>query len=208
MDKGGGENNPIDLNALRKQLSQKAREANPASREPVTLNPLALQVANQLRGNSHSPNIVIGQLRLFEFVILTLIGIVINMLETPQEFSSQIVLIAICIWNGAISSMLLLVTDCYQLPLLRRPVQTIPRVLGSLLAAFALTIVTMMMLLPQTVYSWQTLGVWFAVSAVFILIERIIVGLAIRHWGRNGVMERRAVIVEWRTSGEGCDPLS
>ncbi|NTF07218.1 undecaprenyl-phosphate glucose phosphotransferase [Agrobacterium rubi] len=195
MDKGGGENNPIDLNALRKQLSQKAREANPASREPVTLNPLALQVANQLRGNSHSPNIVIGQLRLFEFVILTLIGIVINVLETPQEFSSQIVLIAICIWNGAISSMLLLVTDCYQLPLLRRPVQTIPRVLSSLLAAFALTIVTMMMLLPQKVYSWQTLGIWFAVSAVFILIERIIVGLAIRHWGRNGVMERRAVIV-------------
>jgi len=50
-----------DLDVVRLQLSQKmAGDGN-----KPTLNPLARQVANQLRDTSHSPNMVIGQLRLF-----------------------------------------------------------------------------------------------------------------------------------------------
>ncbi|WP_320201985.1 undecaprenyl-phosphate glucose phosphotransferase [Agrobacterium sp. rho-13.3] len=191
MSKAGGDRDPIDLDALRKQLARKDTDAAPQKREPVTLNPLARQVANQLRGTSHSPNIVIGQLRLFEFVVLTVIGILISALAVPDAFMSRIALLAICVWNGAFCSILLQLTDSYQLPSLRRPLDTLPRIQGSLLASFVLTSV----FLPTGSYTWQTLGLWYGISAVFLLLERIIVGLAIRHWGRNGVMERRAVIV-------------
>ncbi|MET0172802.1 MAG: undecaprenyl-phosphate glucose phosphotransferase [Agrobacterium vaccinii] len=195
MSKAGGDSTPIDLDALRKKLARNADGGNAKQREPVTLNPLALQVANQLRATSHSPNIVIGQLRLFDFVILTVIGILINALEAPEAFGSRVALIAICVWNGVFCSILLQTADAYQLPLLRRAMQTMPRIQASLLASFALTILLTAALLPAEHYSWQMLGLWYGASAVFLLVERIIVGLMIRHWGRNGVMERRAVIV-------------
>lgn len=195
MSEVGGENNPIDLDALRKKLARGINDSSAKTREPVTLNPLALQVANQLRATSHSPNIVIGQLRLFDFVMLTILGIFINALEIPEAFGSRITLIAICVWNGVFCSILLQITDSYQLPSLRRAMGTMPRIQGSLLASFVLTILLTAALRPSDSYSWQTIGLWYAASATFLLVERIIVGLMIRHWGRNGVMERRAVIV-------------
>ncbi|MGG2477973.1 undecaprenyl-phosphate glucose phosphotransferase, partial [Rhizobium sp. BR5] len=46
--------------------------------ETVVLNPLARQIANQLRGGNHSPNMVIGQLRLLEFSMLAVIAAIVN----------------------------------------------------------------------------------------------------------------------------------
>ncbi|KQO76822.1 undecaprenyl-phosphate glucose phosphotransferase [Rhizobium sp. Leaf262] len=195
MSKVGGDNNPIDLDALRKKLARNVDDGGAKKRDPVTLNPLALQVANQLRATSHSPNIVIGQLRLLEFVILSVIGILVNALDAPEAFGSRVAMIAICIWNGIFCSILLQTADSYQLPSLRRAMETMPRIQASLLASFALTILLTTTLLPRNNDPWQTLGLWYGASAVFLLIERIVVGLMIRHWGRNGVMERRAVIV-------------
>lgn len=195
MSKIGGDNNPIDLDALRKRNARNVDDAQVLEREPVTLNPLALQVANQLRAVSHSPNIVIGQLRLFDFAVLTILGIITNALEAPEAFGSQIALVTICIWNSLCCTVLLQIADTYQLPLLRRSIATMPRVQATLLASFSLTILVTTTILPTEGYTWTTLWLWYGISAAFLLIERIIVGLMIRHWGRNGVMERRAVIV-------------
>lgn len=195
MSKAGRDSNPIDLDALRKKLARSTDDGSAKKREPVTLNPLAQQVANQLRTTSHSPNIVIGQLRLFDVVILAVLGILLNALEAPEAFGHRVALIAICVWNGAFCSILLQTADAYQLPMLRRAMQTMPRIQASLLASFAVTVLLTIALLPAGSYSWQTLWMWYGASAMFLLVERVIVGLMIRHWGRNGVMERRAVIV-------------
>ncbi|MGV1752528.1 undecaprenyl-phosphate glucose phosphotransferase [Agrobacterium sp. CG674] len=191
----GGENTPIDLDALRKKLTGNSQEAPAQERQQVQLNPVALQVANQLRAVSHSPNIVIGQLRLFDFAILTGLGIFITAFDAPATFGSQIALVSICIWNSLCCTILLQIADTYQLPMLRRSIGTMPRVQLALLASFLLTALVIIATLPAEDYTWQTLWLWYGTSAAFLLIERIIVGLMIRHWGRNGVMERRAVIV-------------
>lgn len=191
----GGENTPIDLDALRKKLTGSSQEAAAQERQQVQLNPVALQVANQLRAVSHSPNIVIGQLRLFDFAILTALGIFITAFDAPATFGSQIALVSICIWNSLCCTILLQIADTYQLPMLRRSIGTMPRVQLALLASFLLTALVIIATLSAEDYTWQTLWLWYGTSAAFLLIERIIVGLMIRHWGRNGVMERRAVIV-------------
>ncbi|WP_284758742.1 undecaprenyl-phosphate glucose phosphotransferase [Agrobacterium sp. fls2-241-TYG-188a] len=194
MSKAGGGSDPIDLNSLRKKLSRSTSEREDQAPQPVTLNPLARQVANQLRATSHSPNIVIGQLRLLEFAVLAVMGIVVNAIEVPDAITSKLALIGMCICNAVICATMLQLTDAYQLPNLRRALQTMARVQGALLASFALTCL-LTTLLPVGILSWKTFGIWYGASAVFLFIERIIVGLMIRHWGRNGVMERRAVIV-------------
>lgn len=195
MSNFGGQNTPIDLDALRKKLTGNGQEAAAQEHQQVQLNPVALQVANQLRAVSHSPNIVIGQLRLFDFAVLTALGIFITAFDAPATFGSQIALVSISIWNSLCCTILLQIADTYQLPMLRRAIATMPRVQIALLASFSLTALVIFATLPAEVYTWQTLWLWYGTSAAFLLIERIIVGLMMRHWGRNGVMERRAVIV-------------
>jgi len=77
MTKADKDRLQFDLASLRKQISE--QEANgPSTSEAVVLNPLARQIANQLRGGNHSPNMVIGQLRLLEFTMLVVIAAIIN----------------------------------------------------------------------------------------------------------------------------------
>lgn len=67
----------FDLATLRQQIS--GRDAGePSASESVVLNPLARQIANQLRAGNHSPNMVIGQLRLLEFSMLAIIAAIVN----------------------------------------------------------------------------------------------------------------------------------
>lgn len=194
MSMPGGGNEPIDLDSLRRKLSRKTSDQEENNPQNLKLNPLARQVANQLRATSHSPNIVIGQLRLFEFAALAVAGIVVNTVEIPDAITSRLAVIAICLWNAALCALLLQITDSYQLPNLRRAIHSMTRVQAALLASFALTCL-LATILPPNFFSWSTLGYWYAASAIFLAVERAVVGLMIRHWGRNGVMERRAVIV-------------
>ncbi len=196
MSDMGGEGHKFDLDALRKQVSEKPEGGESAQKgEKPTLNPLARQVANQLRSTSHSPDMVIGQLRLVEFVILTLISILVNGVEIPDALGSRIALASICVWSAGLCAMLLQITDTYQLPSLRRPVAMAGRIQGSFLASFIVTALLMLLFVPDAGYSWQGFATWYVTGAAFLFIERYVLGLAIRHWGRNGVMERRAVIV-------------
>ncbi len=180
-----------DLDVVRLQLSQKAA----GDGNKPTLNPLARQVANQLRDTSHSPNMVIGQLRLFEFIGLSIIALVLNGMEISGSWRVHLALVVTCLFNAGFTALLLQLTDTYQLPSLRRPLAMAARIVGSYVTACAVTAGAMYMLLREDGYSWAGFAWWVAAGSVFLLLERSVVGLAIRHWGRNGVMERRAVIV-------------
>jgi Undecaprenyl-phosphate glucose phosphotransferase len=196
MSNAEDDKDQFDLAALRKKVAEHSEAtAAGAKREPVILNPLARQVANQLRGGSHSPNMIIGQLRLIEFAVLTLIGAITHGMTTEGGIVGFVTVLLIGIWGAAFCAMLLQITDTYQLPSLRMPLAMTVRIQGSLLVAAAGTALLIGVFIPPSNYSWFGLGVWYGLSAMFLFIERQLVGLAIRHWGRNGVMERRAVIV-------------
>ncbi|NTJ42698.1 undecaprenyl-phosphate glucose phosphotransferase [Agrobacterium larrymoorei] len=196
MTDRGEDETRFNLDSLRRQVAETAEAGGPSQpKAPVELNPLAKQVANQLRGTSHSPDLVIGQLRLFEFIVLTVIAVAINGIELPDGLSSRVAIAALCIWSAGFCAMLLQVSDTYQLPSLRRPLAMMGRIQGSLLVSFVATVLLMVTFVPDDGFSWQGFISWYALSAGFLLIDRTLIGFAIRHWGRNGVMERRAVIV-------------
>lgn len=194
MSKADGGSDPIDLDRLRKKLARKTTDRDEQDPQAGVLNPLARQIANQLRATSHSPNIVIGQLRLFEFAAFAVTGIVINTAEIPGDMTSRLTVMALCLFNAALCAALLQITDSYQLPNLRRAIHTMTRVQAALAASFGLTCLLVTLFVSDLV-SWRIWAYWYAASAIFLAFERLFVGLMIRHWGRNGVMERRAVIV-------------
>ncbi|RWX75792.1 undecaprenyl-phosphate glucose phosphotransferase [Neorhizobium lilium] len=183
----------FDVDDLRRKVSE-VREREQQADAASELNPFARQIAEQFRAISRSPTILIGQFRVFEFGCLLIISLVMETLisgEAPGDFLSRLALLAT---GTALIVLLLQLVDTYQIPSLRAARRTAKRVLTAWTIGFVLTVASLY-LLAATSYPPVGLAIWFLIGAGFLFAERQLTALAIRHWARNGVMERRAVIV-------------
>ena len=69
------------------------------------------------------------------------------------------------------------------------------RVLASWMAAVAMTALVNLLFFTNDAHYRMVLAACFLLGAAYLFIERNLIGFAIRRWARNGVMERRAVII-------------
>jgi len=181
----------FDIEALRKQVSDIEARGNTGENKEThgTLNPYALQIAEQFRDGTHSPSIIIGQFRLFEFASQFVIGLFAFLIWPGDEsFASRAALAFII---AALAVVSLQISDTYSIPALRSRVRLLPRIFLSWAAAFLLTELFNDISWAKT----QLHLAWFSVAGLFLLGTRFLVAYGIRNWARNGVMERRAVIV-------------
>jgi Undecaprenyl-phosphate glucose phosphotransferase len=161
----------------------------------VKLNPMAEQVAHQFRADSMSPVMVSGVVRLVELAMLSVSGFIIYALYVgaggPMNWEYPAVLLC-----GAILMVLLLeMGDAYQVPSLRRPGSLTGRIIASWIGVFATLALTGFFLKISEEFSRVWFGSWFVCGLVLIFGFRFPLASFIRRWGRNGRMERRAVIV-------------
>ncbi|KRB50370.1 undecaprenyl-phosphate glucose phosphotransferase [Rhizobium sp. Root708] len=188
-------NDQFDLEALRRQVSDvnqrnTADDAHPA--EP--LNEYARQIAEQFAESTHSPVMLIGQLRLFEFLSQLAIALVTFLVwpAVDETFGGRAL-------SGAFASGLLILAlqtaDTYSIPALRSRIRLLPRILGVWMGVFLATAVGMLLVRNAGLADVDAYGLWFGMSALFLLASRFLVAYGIRNWVRNGIMERRAVIV-------------
>ncbi len=185
----------FDVDNLRRRVSEiRASEEKRDPEEPTVLNPLARQIAEQLRNDSTSPAMLIGQFRLFELAAMLAIGLLVGALMAPTNVSGFLARFAL-IATGATGTVLLLqLADAYQIPSLRGASRTARRVFVGWTIGFVLTAAVLHLAEVES-YSVAALLVWFAAGTGFLFLERQLTAFAIRNWARNGVMERRAVIV-------------
>ncbi|TAN11309.1 MAG: undecaprenyl-phosphate glucose phosphotransferase, partial [Rhizobiaceae bacterium] len=107
------------------------------------------------------------------------------------------------ILSGSFIAVLLMeFTDGYQIPALRAPLAYGGKLLLVLSATFALLALTGYLLKISANYSRVWFGMWFLSAFVTVLVLRLVMSRLIRRWARNGVMERRAVIVGGGTNAE------
>jgi Undecaprenyl-phosphate glucose phosphotransferase len=188
----------FDLDNIRKQVSElrtRAAEETTVPPQSGELNTYAQQIAEQFREGNHTPAIVIGQYRLFEFLALLATGLAtlfLGIVPGTHPFVSQIVItIALC----GLAIVFLQVADAYQIPALRAPHHFLHRILLSWVAAFAVMTGSLLPFDVRHIYSLRLLGVWLVAGAVLLVVARLLFSWGVRHWARNGIMERRAVIV-------------
>ncbi|KQW30919.1 undecaprenyl-phosphate glucose phosphotransferase [Rhizobium sp. Root274] len=187
----------FDLEALRRKPAMNAdgTAPGPGSEPKAEVSALARQIASQYAVANYSPSIIIGQLRFLEFLSLFAIALAANYFMALEP-GAHFVLSAISGFGGALLALTLMqASDCYHVSILRTPMRSIARVLISWTVAVALTSLATLLFGDFDVKYPSTLTVWFVVGGAFLVIERNLIGFAIRRWGRNGVMERRAVIV-------------
>src|SRR5690606_20750691 len=102
---------------------QVAESENPSgerqSEIPVELNPLALQIAGQFRDENTSPALLIGQLRLLDFVSLLAINLLSVILMGPAENVGLALQFGSAALGAGVTVFLLQRAAAYQIPFLR-----------------------------------------------------------------------------------------
>ncbi|HEX2147290.1 MAG TPA: undecaprenyl-phosphate glucose phosphotransferase [Pseudorhizobium sp.] len=183
----------FDLDALRRKVSDTPAD-DVVDGTPSVLNPFALQIANQYRDENTSPALLIGQIRLLEFLILVALGLLAATTIVSAGNIGLAFQLAVAVTGAAVTVLALQVADTYQIPMLRIAARSRRRVLTAWTIGFASSAAALYLAegvaAPVRIY-----GIWFCATAVFLLLERQLIALGIRHWARNGIMERRAVIV-------------
>ena len=167
------------------------------------LNPIAQQVANQYRADSMSPIMVTGTLRLMEFGLIALTGLVIYGGYVGAggplnwEYPSTV------LFGALLMVVLLEMGDAYQVSALRHPISQFGRILVSWTGVFAFLALAGFFLKVSAEFSRVWFGAWFGAGLFLLLIMRFVLSGFIKRWGRNGRMERRAVIVGGGKYAEG-----
>ncbi len=188
----------FDIEGLRRRLSEgtKADKAGPpAGAEEAEMNPLAKQIATQFREENYSPSIVTGQLRLLEFVSLFGIGLAVHFFLLIDSSPRLLAELFLSLAGSSVAVLFLQISDGYQVSALRTPLRTLPRIAGSWTAATALIAVALFLFRPGGFDFRDWLVSWYGFGLAFLFVERNLVGFGIRRWARNGIMERRAVVV-------------
>ncbi|WP_082766243.1 undecaprenyl-phosphate glucose phosphotransferase [Paramesorhizobium deserti] len=163
--------------------------------QPVKLNAIASQVAHQYRRDTISPVMVSGLMRMAEFGIVLISGLVIFAvyvgLATHLAFVYPMVILA-----GALLYVLLIeMTDGYQIMALRHPAHQLGRQLLAWIGVFAMLALAGFLLKISEEYSRLWFVTWFCTGLALLVVLRFVIARKIRGWARNGTMERRAVIV-------------
>lgn len=188
----------FDTDALRKKASEIAtvdRNKMRLERAPAELNPLARQIALQFQADTYSPAMMIGLIRLLDFGALFAIGYAINARYVGTSIEELPIYLAILAGGSALAVIAMQIADTYQVPALRAWLRMTPRILGAWAATFGVIALALFFLKSGHLYSRVWVGGWFAAGAFFLIAERAFIAYSIRHWSRNGTMERRAVIV-------------
>ncbi|MCP8895625.1 undecaprenyl-phosphate glucose phosphotransferase [Shinella daejeonensis] len=190
----------FDADALRRKVTEirtmPSREGEQIDGgKTADLNPLAQQIALQFRDDTYSPAMIIGLLRLLEGVMLFAIGYAINMFYVQPDRDMLFFYFSLLIGGPMLAVLLLQLADTYQVPALRSPWRTTPRLLLAWGLTFAAMTLILFFLKSSEDYSRVWFAAWLVIGGLYLVAERQFIAYSIRRWVRDGTMERRAVIV-------------
>lgn len=188
----------FDLGELRKKFTQAEIRTAPAEQhaaEGGELNEFARRIATQFSESNYSPTMLIGQLRVMDFCFLLAASLAVPYLFTGIDDYGIIANLSIAVCAAACGVVLIQLVDGYLVPMLRAPLRSMPRVLGAWAVASALVALGLFLIGAPEFGFLKWFAYSFGAGAVYLLIERPLLAFGIRRWARNGIMERRAVIV-------------
>jgi len=186
--------NKIDpgLRISAKMIRETASGEKPDADE-TELNPLVERIAGEFQGDTISPVMVSGYLRIGEFFGLGAIGlgIMFSYLGFEQLWQYALAIaFGLTIFVGLNETI-----GGYAIRALRKPMKWFPRVALAWSASFAALAITGFVLKISVEFSRFWAGSWFVGGLLFLLLTRLVLSIRIRKWTQDGTMERRAVIV-------------
>lgn len=191
----------------RQPFSRDAIQALPPGTTPgdaAPLNSFAARTAAQFETQVMSPSLLCGVWRLVEFCLLLAAALLVYLTYVGPSHGSFLQYFLVSLLGAVIGVLGIQLGHGYEIATMRSRLKQVARVTLAWSATIAVVAVILFFLKAQSDYSRVWMGAWFLTGLLTLIAARLILGMNIRRWARNGVMERRAVIVG---GGEGAESL-
>jgi Undecaprenyl-phosphate glucose phosphotransferase len=175
----------------------------PASpRRRAELSPAAQLIAAQPVVPAYSPIVLAGFVRMIEFTVILLLGAVLYALYVvPNDGFSWYYPVAI----AAIASLSVLAfqaADVYQVAAFRSPIGQSIRLVPAWTVAFLIALAIAFFAKFEGMFSRVWLASYYVSGLVLLVGLRLGLAALVRHWTKEGRLERRVVIVGGGEAGE------
>ncbi|KQT52986.1 MULTISPECIES: undecaprenyl-phosphate glucose phosphotransferase [unclassified Aureimonas] len=168
------------------------------------LNAYAAQAALQFKRKVMSPALLSGIWRIVEFMLLLSVAATIYVAHVAPVSPDHLRYLWPSVLGAGLGVAAIQLGQGYEIGFLRSRSRQVMRVTLAWGAALAVLAVVLFFAKVTDDVSRIWLASWFALGTVCLGIGRLVLSANIRRWARNGVMERRAVIVG---GGQGAEAL-
>ena len=177
--------------ALRKAVANEKIDGARA----VELNDLAKQVAEQFAAGSVSPMVLVGVVRLLEFLGIAAIGVGMFLIYVWPEATLQSWYVGASFLGAILTIGFIHGMDGYQIPSLGNAMKQISKVATALTMAMLLLLAIWFFTKTTIEFSRGWMTGWFGIGLTYLVFFRIMLAWFVRRLSVEGRLERRAVIV-------------
>jgi Undecaprenyl-phosphate glucose phosphotransferase len=162
----------------------------------------ALTVANQKVRRAYSPVVIAGIVRLADFALLSLIGIVLYLGYVVPLSGFHWEYVAAIFGMTATAVICFQAADIYQVQVFRGQFRQMTRMISSWAFVFLLFIGASFFAKLGGEISRLWLSAFFSVGLAVLIAERLFLRSMVRNWARQGRLDRRTIIVGSDQTGE------
>ena len=194
----------MELNTAK--FVQEVAAAAPDQRaRPAQLSPLALMVAAQPIIDSKSPIVVAGFVRIAEFALIALVGIVTYFAYVYPQYGQvfDLYYIGTALAVATLAVIAFQIVDIYHIHAFRRPGNQLAKLTVAWCLVFLSFVAVMFFARLGDLYSRIWLAGFFGVGLLALYVSRLMLYGNVRRWSREGRLDRRAVLVGGGEPGEG-----
>lgn len=166
------------------------------------LSPAALAVANQKVPPAYSPVVIAGLVRLVDFVLIASVGIALYLGYVARRDGVHWEYIAAILAMTVAALISFQAADLYEVQVFRRTLKQITRLISAWAFVFLLFIGASFFAKLGGEVSRVWLSSFFLLGLALLIVERLILRNLVRHWARQGRLDRRTIIVGADENGE------
>jgi Undecaprenyl-phosphate glucose phosphotransferase len=186
---------PVELEKRFTKDAVKATPSEPDFDRVADLSERAKLIAGQIRSENISPVMVAGLLRLAEVLTVLVLGTGLFVYYIGIQSHLALAYATAIGTAAALTVVAFEFADAYQLRALRQPFRTAGKLLLGWSGVFGTLLVGAFFLKISAEFSRFWFGALYASGFACIFTMRLLISRLVIRWGRNGVMERRALIV-------------
>ena len=176
-------------------------DARPRVERRRRLSPAALAVANKKVGRAYSPVVIVGVVRLVDFVMLCAIGMALQIRSTAAFDGWPLEVLTSNIGMALAAVICLQAAGLYDVQVFRKPPWRVWRMFAAWLLALLLFIGASFVITRSSDASFVWLEQLFFIGLAALVAARLILRGILDHWARQGRLDRRTIIVGADESG-------
>jgi exopolysaccharide biosynthesis polyprenyl glycosylphosphotransferase len=176
-------------------VSATADQIGAAARQAKPLSPAALKAAAQPAAHAYSPIVLAGTVRMIEFALTALVGFVVYVAYVVPLDGFEWHYVAAIFGVAVLAMLAFQAADIYQVQAFRGYEKQYFRLASAWSVVFLVTIGMTFFAKIGDQFSRVWLGTFYVAGLLVLIAFRRALFLLVRHWTRQGRLDRRTVVV-------------